>query len=56
LLAQGAASTRLHADRALEFMQQGHLKGAEGELRKAVELSPHNSDLVTSHRTHGGHS
>jgi tetratricopeptide (TPR) repeat protein len=46
LLAQD--SSQNHADKAAEFAQRGDLKDAETELRKAVELSPNDPDLLTS--------
>lgn len=48
LLAQGASPAQQHADQALQFAQQGDLKSAESELRKAVELSPGDSNFLTS--------
>jgi len=37
-----------HSEKAVEFARQGDLKSAESELRKAVELSPRDSNLLTS--------
>lgn len=48
LLAQPDAAAQQHAEKAIEFAQHGDLKSAEGELRKAVELSPDDSDFLTS--------
>lgn len=48
LLGQGVPPAQQHADKALQFAQQGDLKSAESELRKAVELSPGDSALLTS--------
>ena len=48
LLAQGSGAAQEHADKALEFAHRGDLKSAESELRKAVELSPRDADLLTS--------
>ena len=48
LRAQGVSPAQQHADKAVQFAQQGDLKGAESELRKAVELSPGDSALLTS--------
>jgi Flp pilus assembly protein TadD len=39
LIAQTSASAE-HASRAAQLVQAGDLKGAEGEMRQAVELSP----------------
>ncbi len=48
VLAQSAASAQEHAEKALQFAQQGDLKSAESELRTAVKLSPDDSNLLTS--------
>ena len=48
LFAQPAAAAQEHADKALEFVERGDLKSAESELRKAVELAPGDSNLLTS--------
>ncbi len=48
LFAQSDAAAQQHAEKAIEFAQHGDLKSAEGELRKAVELSPSDSSLLTS--------
>ncbi len=48
LFAQPAVDAQLHADKAVQFAQRGDLKSAEAELRKAVELSPSDSNLLTS--------
>jgi len=55
-LAQPAATTQQRADKALQFAQQGDLKSAESELRKAVDLPPSDPSLLTSpgHPRHGG--
>ena len=47
-LGQGTDTAREHAEKALRFAQQGDLKSAESELRKAVELSPGDPALLTS--------
>ena len=47
-LAQHEPAAQLHADKAVQFAQQGDLKNAESELRKAVVLSPGDSNLLTS--------
>lgn len=44
----GQAAAEEHAEKALLFAQQGDLKRAETELRKAVELSPGDPALLTS--------
>jgi tetratricopeptide (TPR) repeat protein len=48
LSAQPDETAQQHATKAIEFAQHGDLKSAEGELRKAVELSPSDSSLLTS--------
>jgi len=48
LLAQMSAEAQQHAERAVQLAQQGDLKNAESELRKAVELAPDDSNLLTS--------
>ena len=40
--------TEGHAGKGLELVQQGDLKGAESELRRAVELSPKNPIYLAS--------
>ena len=40
--------TEDHAGKGLELVQQGDLKGAESELRRAVELSPKNPTYLAS--------
>lgn len=37
-----------HADKALEFVQQGNLHAAEDELKSALQLSPNDPALLTS--------
>ena len=44
----GQATAEQHAERAVQLVQQGNLKSAESELRKAVELSPNDPALLTS--------
>jgi len=48
VLGQGASPAQEHAEKALQFAHQGDLQSAETELRKAVELSPGDSNLLTS--------
>jgi tetratricopeptide (TPR) repeat protein len=48
LLGQINAEAQQHAEKAVQLAQQGDLKNAESELRKAVELSPGDSNLLTS--------
>jgi tetratricopeptide (TPR) repeat protein len=48
LLGQGASRAQDHAEKAVQFVQRGDLKSAESELRKAVEISPNDSALLTS--------
>lgn len=45
---QTTPSAQEHAEQAMRFARQGDLKHAEGELRKAVELSPADPALLTS--------
>ena len=45
-LAQETASN--YADRAAELVQQGDLKNAEHQLRKAIQLSPNDPSYLTS--------
>jgi tetratricopeptide (TPR) repeat protein len=45
---QGDSGAQQHAEKAFQFAQRGDLKSAETELRKAVELSPGDSNLLTS--------
>ena len=47
LLGQDAPAQQ-HSEKAVEFARQGDLKSAESELRKAVELSPRDPNLLTS--------
>ena len=47
-LAQPEPAAQQHAGKAVQFAQQGDLKNAESELRKALELSPGDSNLLTS--------
>src|SRR6266508_3790841 len=37
---QASANAQEHADRGMQLAQSGDLKGAEAELRRAVELAP----------------
>ena len=46
--AQISAEAQQHADKAVQLAQQGDLKNAESELRKAVDLAPNDSNLLTS--------
>ena len=48
LLGQGASAAQDHAEKAVQFVRRGDLKSAESELRKAVEVSPNDSALLTS--------
>ena len=48
LLAQPSPEAQQHAEKAVQLAQQGDLKNAEAELRKAVDLSPADSSLLTS--------
>jgi tetratricopeptide (TPR) repeat protein len=48
LLAQISAEAQQHAEKAVQLAQQGDLKNAESELRKAVELAPDDANLLTS--------
>ena len=48
LYAQITAEAQQHAEKAVQLAQQGDLKNAERELRKAVELAPGDSNLLTS--------
>ncbi|MCI0562394.1 MAG: tetratricopeptide repeat protein [Nitrososphaera sp.] len=40
-----ADAVTAHVDRSVAYYQQGDLKGAIAELRKAVDLSPHDPEL-----------
>lgn len=44
----GQATAQEHAEKAVQFVQQGDFKSAERELRIAVELSPSDPALLTS--------
>jgi tetratricopeptide (TPR) repeat protein len=48
LAAQGTGAAQEHADKALQFVQRGDLRSAEGELRQAVEISPDDPALLSS--------
>jgi tetratricopeptide (TPR) repeat protein len=48
LVAQDSPASGPYAEKAAELAQRGDLKGAESELRKAVELSPKDPQLLTS--------
>jgi len=48
LFGQTNSTAQQHAEKAIEFAQHGDLRSAEGELRKAVEISPDDSALLTS--------
>ena len=48
LASQDTPAAEQHAEKAIAFVQRGDLKSAESELRKAVELSPSDSNLLTS--------
>jgi len=48
LSAQINAEAQQHAEKAIQLAQQGDLKNAENELRKAVDLAPNDSNLLTS--------
>jgi Flp pilus assembly protein TadD len=37
-----------HADKGLKLMEEGDLKGAEAELRRAVQLDPENAVHLSS--------
>ena len=47
-LAQNEPLVQQHSEKAVQFARQGDLKNAESELRKAVALSPEDSNLLTS--------
>ena len=47
-LAHSDPVAQQHAEKAVQFAQQGDLKNAESELRKAVALSPGDANLLTS--------
>jgi tetratricopeptide (TPR) repeat protein len=48
LLGQAKSTAQEHAEKAVQFVQQGDLKSAERELRIAVELAPRDPALLTS--------
>src|SRR5262245_40767628 len=47
-LVQASARAQEHADRGMELAQGGDLKGAEAELRRAVELAPRDPAYLAS--------
>src|SRR3989454_10901486 len=46
--AQASAKAQGHADRGMQLAQSGDLKGAEAELRRAVELAPRDPAYLAS--------
>jgi len=46
LTAQGISKPQAHADRGMRLAESGDLKGAEAELRLAVELAPNDPRLL----------
>ena len=48
LMVAAACAAQDHAERAVQFVQQGDLRAAESELRQALEAAPNDPALLTS--------